>query len=337
MNINEKGEYMKKFILSILLLGFGFAIVAGVSMVEASPQFQVEPFPTPTPGENGVIIYTVQPGDTLYLIASVANISLDELRALNNLSETDIIHPSDLLVLGIGGPSEDSTPDVALTPFDSAPPTATPLGIQNTGIVCVLLYGDINGDTIRQDTEFSLEDGEVSIVERTGLFSATRNTTEDSTLDNPVCFESDENGIPPGEYNITVAIPDGYNPTTILSQTLQLNAGDTAILNFGAQESALSQTVELLPEGGNRSPVLGLIGGGFVFAGIILAYLSTKVDKGGFGKNLSLKPNLISRVNIEGNTKKKKPEKKTSNQKPAEKSEPPKRKRNKPKDEDAQK
>jgi len=41
-----------------------------------------------------------------------------------------------------------------------------------------------------------------------------------------------------------VAVPEGYNPTTVMNYALTVNAGDQALLDFGAQVSA--QAVPLL-------------------------------------------------------------------------------------------
>lgn len=49
-----------------------------------------QPTPSPTPASN-VIIYTVQPGDTLYDIAHRYNVSLQELAATNHITDPTAI------------------------------------------------------------------------------------------------------------------------------------------------------------------------------------------------------------------------------------------------------
>ena len=46
-----------------------------------------------------------------------------------------------------------------------------------------------------------------------------------------MCFSD----VPEGQYNIGAAIPDNYNPTMTLTYTLDVNAGDRAFVDFGAQ------------------------------------------------------------------------------------------------------
>ena len=42
-----------------------------------------------------------------------------------------------------------------------------------------------------------------------------------------------------GDYNVSVAIPEGYNPTTSLNAPITLVAGDITYLNFGAQAGSV--------------------------------------------------------------------------------------------------
>ena len=52
---------------------------------------------SPTPDETGVISVIVQPGESLWIIAARAGLTLPELLALNNLTEADVINPGDVL------------------------------------------------------------------------------------------------------------------------------------------------------------------------------------------------------------------------------------------------
>ena len=84
------------FFTTLILLGI--ILAAGNSPAVASPQFQLTPFPTPTPGPDGRILYTAQAGDTLWRIAAVAGITLDELRLLNNMQPDDVLVEGQVLV-----------------------------------------------------------------------------------------------------------------------------------------------------------------------------------------------------------------------------------------------
>jgi hypothetical protein len=247
---------------ALLLLTFFLAVGAlasfGAPAATASPDLQLTNFPTPTPGADGRILYQVQSGDTLWRISAVSGVSLDQLRILNNLGADDVLVEGQIILLGVGGPEVEPTQEVIVTPLEDLQPTATPLS--NTGNICVLLFDDTNGDSLRQETELSIPGGAISVTERLGNFTETRNT---EIGDVEVCFE----GIPAGEYNITTAIPDGYNPTTELSATIQLNAGNSKSLRMGAQISS-GGIADVLPvEEGGRSPLLGILGLGLLLAG----------------------------------------------------------------------
>lgn len=250
---------MRRFL--ILLLGFvvfGVLVLSWSRPAEAQPQYQLTPFLTPTPGPDGRILYVVQPFDTLFRIAAVAELSLNELRQLNNLSaDEDVVVPGQVLILGFAGPENTPTPEPLPGPPGSQP-SPTPEG-QGTGTICVLLYNDVNGDTIRQESEVGIGGGEVSVTERTGLFSETKSTIEDlvtlGDLD-LTCFED----LPVGDYNITVASPTEYNNTTVMNVGLELTAGDTSYLNFGAQLSSQAIVTDIGNEASRRSPLLGVIG-----------------------------------------------------------------------------
>jgi len=252
------------FLGALLLIASGASLIslAGVSL--AAPAAQLTPFPTPTPGPDGRITYIVKSGDSLWRISAVVGISMEQLRALNNLGVDDVIKPGQELLLGLGGPAS-SAPTQGLRPTPtSGLPTPTP-GI-GTGTMCVLLFEDINGDSIRQEEETSLPGGAISISDRFGEKSITAETPSGGISDNLfpdpeelgfTCFEELEKG----EYNVTVAIPDGYNDTTALSYFVELIAGEEVLLDFGAQPNTETMAKAPLPEGEGNSPTLGIIGG----------------------------------------------------------------------------
>jgi len=247
-----------------LLIGIGLLgviLFAKLMPVNAAPQFQPTPFPTPTPGPDGRILYTAQADDTLWRIASIAGISLSELRQLNNLpADVDIVIPGQVYLLGLGGPSE-APPVVpgATQPVETII-TPGPTQIMDAGEVCVLLYADINGDALRQETEMGILGGEVSVTERLGAYSDKKPTKAgDPEVDDALtCFEE----APPGSYNVTMAIPEGWNETTVLTKTIELTPGDTSFLNFGAQLSGAGAAQETGGGGeeSGRSPLLGILG-----------------------------------------------------------------------------
>jgi murein DD-endopeptidase MepM/ murein hydrolase activator NlpD len=239
----------------------------------AAPLAQFTPFPTPTPGPDGRIIYIVQPGDTLWRISAITGVSLDELRALNNLGAEEPIIPGQELLIGLGGPAE-----ATLVP--GAAPTSTPLlptpspGL-GSGTLCVILYNDVNGDALRQEEEVSIPGGAISVSDRSGKVSLTYNT-EPGT--DPHCFAE----LPEDEYTITVAIPEGYNPTTVLNYTLRLEPGSETYLDFGAQANSKRIAESPPPTGSGRSPLLGILGVlallGGIGLGIVAALMSRRTS-----------------------------------------------------------
>jgi LysM repeat protein len=251
-----------------LYLMFGMGILGLMTFawrmpVNAAALLQPTPFPTPTPGSDGRILYTVQEGDTLYRIAAVAGISLNELRQLNNRgADHDVLIPGQVILLGLAGPGPGlPTAAAGETPQGVTALTPTPTLIMDSGEVCVLLYADINGDAFRQETEMGILGGEVSVTAQYGGYSDKQPTKAgDPEVDALTCFEN----VPPGTYIVTMAIPDGWNETTVLTKTIDLLPGDTSYLNFGAQLSGLGRPQETGGGDSNgesgRSPMLGLLG-----------------------------------------------------------------------------
>jgi hypothetical protein len=91
----------------------------------------------------------------------------------------------------------------------------------------------------------------------------------------PTCFEE----VPAGDYNISVAIPDGYNPTTNLNYPLKVTAGDTAYIDFGAQPSTKGSNTTTTSTDGQRSPWLAIFGGVLILAGVLMAAYFFRIRK----------------------------------------------------------
>lgn len=254
-----------------IILGLLIFIILSISIpASAAPVLQLTPFLTPTPGPDGRIIYIVQPNDTLLRISLIAGIPIDEIRGLNNLVG-DSITVGQQLLLGLGGPSQ-------LTPIAGPRPTpteaiSTPTALPGKGILCVLLYNDRNGDSVRQEDEPSIPGGAISISNLSGSVAETTKTG--GGLEH-TCYQD----LPEGQYNISVAIPDGYNPTTVGNYVLKLNAGDETYLNFGAQENAETQAEAPTPTGSGKSPILGIVGGLLLLSGVGLGIFARRLLKG---------------------------------------------------------
>jgi len=268
---------MKRTLYTFFAIGLPLLFMFSLQVPAiAAPAVQQTYQPTPTPGPDGRIIYIVQANDSPWLIAAKFNLDYNELLTLNGWGPNEVLQPGQEVLLGFGGPAEPTQPPAA--DFPTAQATATEIKGPGTARVCILLYDDANGDALRQDSENGIGDGAVSLSERTGLFSES-NPTE-SGLDEDglpiyVCYDD----LPQGEYNISVAVPEGYNPTTSMDLTFPLRAGDDTTLNFGAQLSAQAAAANLPVEEGGRSPLMGALGIALLLIGIGIGVFSTRMGR----------------------------------------------------------
>ena len=229
---------------------------------QAAPASQGIQYATNTPLPDGRIIYQVLPNDTCLRIEYLYGISDVQLRQLNpKLDANCTLSIGQVLLLGIGA-SSNPTPTLGPSPTP-LPPTITPTPISGTTQICVSLFNDLNGDGLHETTEPMIPGGAISVTEKDAKYSKTLPTLAGT---DPICFAP----LPEGDYNISAAIPDNYNPTMALNTTLQVNAGDSAFIDFGAQskDTAITQ-----PENKTTtSPVLGILGGLLLLAGLGLGW-----------------------------------------------------------------
>ena len=263
----------------VIILLLGLSLSAQASSLPQSGSFQ-----TPTPGSDGRIIYTVRDRDNCFLIAYLHGIDENLLRAQNPvLGDECIVIVGQRLLIGIGGPAVDAT----VTPGPSPTPTLalpTPTPFNGTTEICVLLFHDINGNALREELELALEGGAVSVTNRSGDYSETQNTVaalDPDTLE-PIhaCFVD----VPEGTYSISVAIPDGYNPTIEVSYELDVNAGDRVFVAFGAQSQSSTLNDPMGEDDGN-SGTLGILGVVLLLGGGGLAWYATHLRKTSQGFN----------------------------------------------------
>jgi murein DD-endopeptidase MepM/ murein hydrolase activator NlpD len=260
------------FLLAVILAGA--ALPSGA--VTAAPDLQG--FVTATPGPDGRILYIVVEFDTCSSVALNHGITVQQLRQFNTrLDDSCTITPGQQLIVGLAAPVTAPTAGAAPTP---TPPAVTPTPFTGTTEVCILLFDDLNGDALRQETEFGIDGGAVSLTNLNGSYSQTLNTTSqiDLDLEEPVrsCFSE----VPPGRYNVSMAIPDGYNPTMSLSYTFDVKAGDRASVDFGAQSKATTLEDPATTEaGGSRSPILGIFGLLLLLGGIGLGYFAYRANQ----------------------------------------------------------
>lgn len=265
----------RRILIGSSLLVFVLIIASLSNHTLAAPQAQLTVFPTPTPGPDGKIIYIAQEGDSVWRIAAISGISAEQFRKLNPFIVNDIIIPGQSYLIGyagpvVGGPTAGPLPT---QPVYTPTPTPSP----GWGILCVLLYNDLNGDSMRQETEPSIPDGEISVSNRLGSVSLTGKTVSGGIATNILNPTPQERGytcfdqLQQGEYLVSVAAPEGYNRTTSLNMAINLEAGQTTQIAFGAQaDSELQAQNEIIPESPQKSPIMGIIGGIFLLGGIVL-------------------------------------------------------------------
>jgi murein DD-endopeptidase MepM/ murein hydrolase activator NlpD len=255
------------FLISCLLLVIS---MIGISLpmhgVNAAPPAQG--FVTATPGADGRILYTVVANDTCSSVAFQHGITVPQLRQYNTrLDENCTLSIGQQLVVGLVQPL-GPTPGPAPT---LAPPTVTATPFSGTTEVCVLLFNDMNGDALRQETELGIDGGAVSLTNLNGSYSETLNTTAEVDPDTAQPIRSCFNDVPEGEYNVSMAVPDGYNATMLPRYDLTVKAGDRASIDFGAQSKTLT-AAEPIDQGNDRSTGLGFIGLLLLFGGFGLGY-----------------------------------------------------------------
>jgi hypothetical protein len=260
-------RFLILFVL-ICLLMFGVWLPAN-----AAPSLQQ--YLTPTPGADGRILYVVKPGDNCFVVATLHNISVEQLRQLNSkLDENCTVTEGQELLIGVVSPAT-STPE-AVTSLGT--PTITPTPLSGTTEICALIYDDVNGNAVREEIEPAVAGGAVSVTEINGAYSASLETVipADSAAFQGICFVD----VPEGNYNITVAIPENYNATTSLNSTLDVNAGDTAYVPFGiqSQDVVVDNTATDKPQDG-QSTLLGIIGGILLLGGVGLGYYAYRTSR----------------------------------------------------------
>ncbi len=265
-----------KVILAILLLAAGGTLFLSLRPAAASPVDQAA-YPSPTPGPDGRIIYIVQAGDTCERLSILYGVSIEFIRTSNLLDEACTLREGYPILLGISAPATATAPASSGGTEPTATPTATPApGSTGTAQICVLVYNDINGDGLRQETEPAIGGAALSLTNLEGSFSQTKTTeiNPDATAYQGMCFLD----IVPGKYNISAAAPEGYNPTVDLTSSFDVIAGDVDYVNFGAQAKA--DTTTNVPTKG-PSPLMGILGATLLLGGVGLGIYAWRTMKKG--------------------------------------------------------
>lgn len=246
---------MKKITISAFFLLFISLFFVLATPVEATPQKPQAYYFTPTPGLDGRILYTVKKNDTCLSVSLMTGVDVTQLRDLNKLDDACTLVEGQQILLGTFQ-TPTPTPGPSPTPTPIMP---TPTPFNGSGKLCIYLYEDVNGTGMPETTEAAIAGGAVSITDQKNTNTFTGITVDTG---DPLCFDN----LPEGDYNISVAPPQGYNATTNMNYPLFLQAGSQSNVDFGAQLSAKSAPPPTPEEG--KSPVFALVGGLLVLAGI---------------------------------------------------------------------
>ena len=267
--MKTKTKTLPLFLLILIILGLS------LSALRLPASAQGTPYQTPTPNPNGDIIFKVRPGDSCTSISLLTNVPIDTIKSLNSLDDTSSLMEGQDIVIGRVEPvvlTQTAMPTPTIPP-QLITPTVTPS--PGTATICVVLFHDMDGNGMRTEGEDYLYGGEVSVSNRSGSVSLTGTTVAGIPDEiDPRCFPD----LPQDTYNVTVAIPDGFNATTTTNYALEVKAGEDATIDFGAQESAPSAGV-VEPDSARRSPLLAIVGGVVLLAGLGLAFYLWRTRK----------------------------------------------------------
>ena len=193
-------------------------------------------------------------------------ISEAQLRQLNNLQANacSTLQIGQQLLIGV---KQENTP----IPTSNIPVTPSPTPIKGNGSICIYLFNDTNGNALAETEEPALAGGQISITDQLGKVNLTGATLDTG---DPICFEN----VPEGDYNISVAIPEGYNPTTAMN--FKLVAWRWRFCHGGFWCATGFKIGAPSQQRGNRpSPLLAVLGLFFIAAGVGLWFYLRRMSQ----------------------------------------------------------
>lgn len=266
--MNKRMKLLTSAILFLLITMLAVATLNASDFVNAQT-----PYNTPTADAAGRILYIVQPGEFCSQIQERTGVPISEIIRLNGLTEACEVFGGDEIVIGLVEVTPLPPTATATIPAGQITPTLTPM--PGLAEICVVLFHDMDGNGMRTEGEDYLYGGEVSVNDRLGSVSLTGRTVAGSPdIVDPYCFVD----LPVGTYNISIAIPDDFNPTTVTNYPLEVRAGESATIDFGAQ-LASQPGEELVSDTVRRVPVLGIVGLIILLAGVGLGVYMWRSNK----------------------------------------------------------
>lgn len=198
--------------------------------------------PTPTPNAEGLILVTVQPGDTMWAIAARAGLTLDEFLALNpGLTSQSFIQVGEQYIIGqvataaatvaptatvTISTTESTEPTIEPTLEPSPEPTSEPTPVSAGGTICLLAFADINQDGVLNGDE-SLQEGVFITI--SAEETVVSNYLTDGVSE-PYCIE----GLPAGDYRVSRLLAASEVASNQADQEITLTDGAQLDLDFGS-------------------------------------------------------------------------------------------------------
>jgi LysM repeat protein len=209
--------------------------------------------------------YTVEPGDALWTIAARAGMTVDELRALNNITGNNIFAGQVLLLRPAAPPPPTSTveappPTTAPTVVAAAPSRPQLAGVPGT--LCITVFGDSAADGQR-DAEDELEPPPPLSLALLRLEAGQEQAVGGFRSGESVeaqCFPD----LQPASYRLALTTPSGYVVTTAPRTELAILPGDQIYLEIGLAPQAAAT------KHGDRRQQVALAGG--ILAALLAAY-----------------------------------------------------------------
>lgn len=222
---------------SLVVTGVGAAAPAAPSGNSGSNSGSTSPSsfvagPTPTPNAAGLILITVQPGDTMWAIAARAGIALDEFLALNpGLTKDSFIQVGEQYIIGQAAPAT-ATPEPTTTPLPeaTAAPTESPgieiAALPTGGTLCLQAFVDTNQNGIKDGSEA----GQAGVVFTLTLGEQVVSHYLTDGFSEPYCLES----MAAGSYRISRSFSPNEVSAKGAEQVLTLSEGGRIDLDWGS-------------------------------------------------------------------------------------------------------
>ncbi len=204
------------------------ALISCVSflLLLVSP-LQAQELPTNTPDAQGIIYVEVQPDDSLWAIAARAGLTIPQLLELNELDESVVLRPGDLLQVARVTPPPTATSDIPTATLP--PPSATPTIARPRTAVCMLAYNDADKDGILDEGENYRSNVAFTIYNEQEVVA---NYVSDG-LSEPFCLED----LLPGIYHVTRSITKKETLTSAGDWAITLSEGSVLNLAFGSYDA----------------------------------------------------------------------------------------------------